>query len=235
MSDFYRKQMEFVDNSNEIAEVETDEILLWIINDYLEKKQSQWVDDSLVNFINQRWSKENVIKYITYTLNNNSNNLSNDDLFQLANLKSELVKNELNSIKNSIESNRNIDFEIVWWTITVKTTKIQFSWWLKTKTRDVEYDIVNEKIVDLWNHKYKILLKRENSSRTYSFEIKYNWWHSLTIYDQYWKYIWRQIIETKQKTIIKWNHYRKEIYQTPGAFTINTKHEKIKLNIMFND
>jgi hypothetical protein len=35
MSDFYSKQIEFVNNSNEISEVETDKILLGIINDYL--------------------------------------------------------------------------------------------------------------------------------------------------------------------------------------------------------
>ena len=235
---FYEKQMEFVEDSGDISEIQNDKILLSIIHDYLEKNHKEWVEDSLVNFINAKWDKQNVIKYITYTINNNPNNLSNDDLLQLSNLKIALIKGELNSINNSIEKNRNIDFEIVWWTITVKTIKIKWKWWLKFskwKTENIPYDIVNEKIENLWNNKYRILLKRENSSRTYSFDIKYNWWNSITVYDKYWRYIWRQVIETKQKTIIKWNKYRKEIYQTPASFTINTKQERIKLNIMFNN
>ncbi len=238
MSDFYSKQMEFIDNWNEISEIQTDSILLWIINDYLKWNHREWVDESLVNFIEAKWDKNNVIKYITYIINNNPNNLSNDDLMQLANLKTALVKWELNSIQNNIEDRRNIDFEIVWWTITVKTIKINWKWWLKFskwKTRNIPYNIVNEKIIDIWDNKYKVLLKRENSDRVYSFIIKYKWWHSITIYDKYWKYINRQIIETKHKTIIQWNRYRKEIFNTPGSFTINTKKEKIKLHIMFNN
>jgi len=116
--------------------------------------------------------------------------------------------------------------------------QIKWKWWLKFskwKTRDIQYDIVNEKIINIWENKYKILLKREWSSRTYEFDIKYNWWHSITVYDKYWRYIWRQIIETKQKTIVQWNRYRKEIYQTPATITLDTKQEKIKLQIMFND
>ena len=235
---FYEKQMEFVDNSNEINEVQTDSLLLNIIKDYLKKSSNEEINPSLINFINAKWDKENVIKYITYTLNNNSENLSSDDLFQLANLKTALVKDELNSLQNWVEKNRNIDFEIVWWSITVKTMNINWKWWLKFskwKTKNISYDIVNEKIIDLWNKKYRILLKRENSSITYKFDIKYNWGHSLTVYDQYWRYIWRQVIETKQKTIVRWNSYRKEIYQTPWSFTINTNKENIKLNIMFKD
>lgn len=235
---FYEKQREFVENSGEISEVQNDKILLSIINDYLKKNHREWVENSLVNFINAKWDKKNVIKYITYTINNNPNNLSNDDLMQLANLKTALVQNELNSIQDSIESEKNIDFEIVWWTISVKTTKIKWKWWLKFskwKTRDIPYQIVNDKIIDLWNNKYRILLKRQNSSRTYKFDIKYNWWHSIIAYDQYWRYAWRTIIETKNKTIIKWNRYRKEIYNTPASITINLRNEKIKLNIMFND
>jgi len=233
MSDFYSKQMEFVDNQNEISEIQTDNILLWIIDDYLKWNYKEWVDNSLVNFINAKWDKNNIIKYITYTLNNNPNNLSNDDLIQLANLKTALVRWELNSIQNSIEDRRNIDFEIVWWTITAKVLKL--NWKLKWKVKDITYDIVNEKIIDMWEGKYKILLKRENSNRTYSFLIKYKWGHSITVYDKYWRYIDRQVIETKHKTIVQWNRYRKEIFNTPGSFTINTRKEKIRLNIMFND
>ena len=232
MSDFYSKQMEFIDNWNEISEVQTDSILLWIIDDYLKWNYKEWVDNSLVNFINAKWDKNNIIKYITYTLNNNPNNLSNDDLMQLANLKTALVRWELNSIQNNIEDRRNIDFEIVWWTITAKV--LQLNWKLKWKVKDITYDIVNEKIIDMWEGKYKILLKRENSSRTYSFIIKYKWGHSITVYDKYWRYIDRQVIETKHKIIIKWNRYRKEIYNTSWSFTINTRKEKIRLNIMFN-
>lgn len=235
---FYEKQMEFLDNKNEIQDVNVDDLLMWVINDHLKKSHEEWTPESLVNFINSRWDKENIIKYITYTLNNNPNNLSTDDLFQLANLKTALVKNEINQINNMVEKNRNIDFEIVWWTITEKTISIKYKWGLKFskgKIKNIEYDIVNEKINPLWKNKYEILLKRENSSRTYKFFIKYNWWNSITVYDNYWQYIWRQVIETKQKTIIKWNNYRKEIYQTPGSMTIDTEDMRIKLNIMFNN
>lgn len=240
MSDFYNKQMEFVKESYDISELQNDKILLSIINDYLKKNRKEWVDNDLVNFINAKWDKNNVIKFITYTLNNNPNNLSTDDLMQLANLKTALIKNELNSIQWTLEKSRNIDFQIVWWTITVKTLQIKWKWWLnfsKWKTRDIAYEITDEQInrVKWTNNKYEILLKRENSNRIYKFYIKYNWWNSLTIYDQYWWYIWRQIIETKQKTIIQWNNYRKEIYQTPWKLTIDTKKEKIKLDIMFNN
>jgi len=234
MSDFYSRQMEFTENSESISDVQNDSLLTNFISDYLQKNQKDWVDDSLVTFIRAKWDSQNVIKYITYSLNNNPDNLSNDDLIQLAYLKTRLEERELNSLQDSVEKNRNIDFEIVWWTIEVKIIKVKFKWWIRTKTRNETYDIVNEKIVDLWDNRYKILLKRENSSRTYKFEIKYTWWHWVTVYDQYWKYIWRQVIETKQKTIIKWNRNRKEIYQTPGSFTIDTKKLKIKLNIMFN-
>lgn len=236
--DFYSRQMEFVDKWNEIAEIETDKVLLWIINDYLKKEESEWVSNSIVNFINQRWNKNTVIEYITYILNNNPNNLENDDLFQLANLKNELVKNEISQIRSSVEQNWNIDFEIVWWTITVKTISVKHEWWLKfskEKSREIEYDIVNEKITDLWNNRYNILLKAEGSRKEFEFNIKYSWWHSVTIYDKDWRYIWRQIIETKEKTIIKSNWYRKEVYQTPWRLTIDTKDENIRLKIMFKN
>ena len=236
---FHERQMEFLDNKNEIQSTSVDDILMWIINNHLEKTHDEWTPESLINFINSRWDKDNVIKYITYTLNNNPNNLSNDDLFQLANLKTALVKNELNSINNSIEKNRNIDFEIVWWTITEKYTGLpRHEWGLKFskgKTKYIEFDIVNEKITDLWNGKYEILLKKEKSSRTYKFLIKYNWWNSMTIYDNFWRYISRQVIETKQKTIIQWNRYRKEVFNTPWRLTIDTEDMNIKLNIMFNN
>jgi hypothetical protein len=45
---------------------------------------------------------------------------------QLANLKTALVQGELNSIQEDIEDRRNIDFEIVGGTITVKTVKIKW-------------------------------------------------------------------------------------------------------------
>ncbi|MCD5385049.1 hypothetical protein LRZ95_00090 [Candidatus Gracilibacteria bacterium] len=240
MSDFYNKQMEFVEESYDISEVQNDKILLSIINDYLKKNRKEGVDNDLVNFINAKGDKNNVIKFITYTLNNNPNNLSTDDLMQLANLKTALIKNELNSIQGTLEKSRNIDFQIVGGTITVKTLQIKWKGGLnfsKGKTRDIAYEITDEQInrVKGTKNKYEILLKRENSNRIYKFYIKYNGGNSLTIYDQYGGYIGRQIIETKQKTIIQGNNYRKEIYQTPGKLTIDTKKEKIKLDIMFNN
>lgn len=226
---FYEEQSSFIENANKINEV-TNEYQSFI-NDYLKKNYKDWVDEWLVGFIEARGDKEKVIIYINYLLKNNPDNLTSDDLFQLANLKNTLVKKEISSIKKSVEKNRNIDFEIVWWTIQVKTLSIKFKW---SKLRNKEYQIVDERIISLGDNNYKIQLKRERWNRVHEFIIKYKWWHSITIYDKYWKYISRQTIETKEKTVIKWNRYRKEIYKTPWSLTIDTKREQIKLNIMFN-
>jgi hypothetical protein len=51
---FYEKQMEFVDNSNEINEVQTDSLLLNIIKDYLKKSSNEEINPSLINFINAK-------------------------------------------------------------------------------------------------------------------------------------------------------------------------------------
>jgi len=38
---FYEKQMQFVENSGEISEIQNDKILLSIIHDYLEKNHKE--------------------------------------------------------------------------------------------------------------------------------------------------------------------------------------------------
>jgi len=223
-TDFYEKQKTHLENAQAINEVKSEYDAF--LKEYLRKDFKEWVDESILAFIEAKWDKEKVIKYINYIIDSNPEKLSTDDLSQLAALKNTLIRREINGIKLDYEKNI-LDFEIVWWTIEIKTIN------LKGKVKDINYPIIDSRVISRWNNRYNIKLKRENSNREYNFDIKYNWWNSITIYDQYWRYIWTQIIEAKEKTIIRQGRGYTEVYKTPWIVRIETNDTKIKLDIMF--
>lgn len=235
---FYERQIDHLENARAINEVrsEYDAFLKeYLKKDFKNNESENEELEKILTFIEAKndWAK--VIMYINYLIDGNTENLSTDDLAQLAKLKNTLVRKEINNINNDYQRN-NIDFEIVWWTIEIKKVSIEHKWWLKFekwKTENRLYDIVDERVIPRWNNIYTIQLKRQWSSRTYQFNIKYNWDNSITIYDQYDRYIWRQIIEAKEKTIVRQGRWYTEIYKTPWFVTIDTKDMKIRLNIMF--
>jgi len=57
----------------------------------------------------------------------------------------------------------------------------------------------------------------------------------MTIYEQFWTYIWRSNIEYSKKINLEWNSYKKETSLTPWTIVINTWKEKIKLDLIFKN
>jgi hypothetical protein len=230
---FYEWQINTIENLPDIKSE------FWeLIDDYLDETNKTEESNIFLDWIllkSKNLSKVQFHTLVSY-VNEKREQASWDNKMQLLNLWAWLYNTKEKAKIEKNEEIDNIDFEITGWSITVKTLKIFHKKGLKfwSDTKNVEYDIVDEKILKIWADKYKILLKRENSDRIHEFIIKYKWWNSITIFDEYWRYIWRQQIKTKEKLIVEWHKYRKKIYKTPWKITIDTKGLKIKLNLVFN-
>lgn len=174
--DFYKEQIEFVQNRDNINEIISE--YSNFLNNYLKNNFKDWVDEWLITFIEAKWDKEKIIKYINYIMENNPNNLGSDDLFQLANLKKTLIKNELSSINHSIEKNRNIETHLNF-TIEAATAKIRQIWWSKKYILNNRYNPVIKKVVwQQWMYYTKLVMKRDSkSSLRWNIEVTLNFYY----------------------------------------------------------
>ncbi len=212
--DFQAEQSEFQEKTSIINDVQNKYKLY--IDHYLEKNQDQWVDAPLFDLIDANWDQQEVITYIDYNLNKNWNTLSNDDLWQLKNLKTVLEKQDY---KEKIHVFPNsVNFWIVDW-------YYEINW--------VQYQITKKEIKKLKKNKYKLILQREWSKLTEKFQIHYDWSDFVSIYNQFWIHIWRQNLNKWNTIYIEWNKYRKEQYQTSWKIEINSLWKTIHLDLIF--
>ena len=213
--DFKEEQSEFSNRSKVISEVQ-EEYKLYIEH-YLKKDQSKWVDAPLFDFIDANWDQQKVITYIDYELKDNPEDLPNDDLIQLKNLKTILEKKDYKE-KVPVFPN-NVNFWIIWWKYIEKN-------WSETK-------IKMQNIKKLRKNVYKILLQKKWSKIVDKYEIHYDSTDYVSIYDQFWTRLWRELIKKDKTIFIEWNKYRKQQYQTEWMLTINTPKNNIELNLVF--
>jgi len=213
--DFQNEQSEFQERTDIIEDVQNKYKLY--IDHYLEKEQTQWIDAPLFDFIDANWDQENVITYIDFELEKRKKQLSKDDQSQLKDLKSVLEKQDY---KEKIHVFPNsVNFWIVWGYYILE---------------DKSYWMVMQEIKKLRKNKYKLLLQREWSKVVDKFEIHYDWSDFVSIYDQFWKHLWRQNINKSNTIFIEWNKYRKQQYQTSWKLHFKpTYNESIELDLIF--
>lgn len=214
-TDFQQEQSEFSIRSKIISEVQ-DEYKLYIEH-YLKKDQSEWVDAPLFDFIDANWDQQKVITYIDYELKDNPEDLSNDDLTQLENLKTILEKKDYKE-KIHVFPN-NVNFWIIWWKYIEKNWN--------------ENQIKMQSVKKLRKNVYKILLQKQWSKTVDKYEIHFDWSDYVTVFNQFWTRLWRQLIKKDKTIFIEWNKYRKQQYQTEWELTINTPKDSIELDLVF--
>jgi len=213
--DFKSEQSEFEIKSQTIQEVQ-DEYKLYI-DHYLGKDQSKWVDAPLFDLIDANQDQKKVITYIDYELKDNAEDLSEDDLKQLKDLKTVLEKQDYKEEIHIFPN--NINFWILWWKYEEK------SWG--------EHKIIMHNIKKLRKNRYKLLLQIEWSNRIEKYQINYDWSDYVSIYNQFWIRLWREKIEKGNTIFIEWNKYRKEQSQTEWELTIKTSKGNYNLDLIF--
>lgn len=72
------------------------------ISNYLKKEYEQWVDKWLIVTVKSKWDKVSFITYLDYILKYNSNNLSIDDTYQIAQLRDAVSENIWGKVKNAM-------------------------------------------------------------------------------------------------------------------------------------
>jgi hypothetical protein len=90
-----------------------------------------------------------------------------------------------------------------------------------------------QSIKKLRKNVYKILLQKQWSKIVDKYEIHFDWSDYVTVFNQFWTRLWRQLIKKDKTIFIEWNKYRKQQYQTEWELTINTPKDSIELDLVF--
>jgi hypothetical protein len=110
------------------------------------------------------------------------------------------------------------------------------NFWITSWSYNIDWkksNIIMHQIKKLRKNRYKLLLKREWSKIIDKFEMQYDWSDYVSIYDQFWKHIWRELISKEKSIFIEWNKYRKAQTQTHWELNISTPRESIDLDLVF--
>jgi len=215
-TEFKAEQSEFSTRTKVIEEVQ-DEYKLYI-DHYLQKNQKEWIDAPLFDLIDANWDQDKVITYIDYELKDNAHDLSKDDINQLKDLKTVLKKQDYK--EHIYVFPNSVNFWIL-------------SGIIKDKNWE-EHKIIMHNIKKLRKNRYKLLLQREWSKNIEKYEIHYDWSDYVSIYNQFWMRLWREKIDKDKTTLINWNKYRKEQYQTLWKLKFKpSNNEETELDLVF--
>ena len=213
-TDFQTEQTEFQEQANIIEDIQNKYKIY--IDYYLERDKKESTKISLFDLIDANWDQKKVINYLEFKKRNE--NISKDDLSQINSLKSILEKQDYNEKIHMFPN--NVNFWIVDWYYEIN--------WKK-------YQLIKKEIKKLRKNRYKLILQKEWSKLTEKFQIHYDWSDFVSIYNQFWMYIWRENLNKWNTIFIEWNKYRKEQYQTSWKLEINSLWKTIHLNLVFID
>lgn len=226
----YNEQIEIIEN------IEYIKLNFWrLIDNYLTSIKWTLESNLYLNWIKWKASKLNNSQYKTLTefVNIKIEQNSWDDKLQLLELWATLSNNEIKEQKEELTP-----FEISGY---MKIHSFSINIWknLHTKigTKNKIYQITDSKINSIWDNKYSVSIKRENSSKEYSFIIQYKWLNIVNLYDKNNHFISTHKIEKQNIKVKEWQKYKRwfyiETYDKPSELKINIDDMDIYLDIIF--
>lgn len=199
LPDFYRDQANSIDNAETIREMQSK--YQRFLDSYLQKSYEEWVDNWLLSLIQANWDQIDFKTFIDYLLKNKQENFGNDDVYQLAELRNQVI-----NLREELEDLWPRDFQIIWW----KMWSYEFRWSENFKYLGRNFYEVNIDFSKIKNHEVNSWLNiRTTYNRGDKFYIHYDWNNVIKYYS--WnsfenrRLLWQQVISHKNETVVRWN------------------------------
>lgn len=197
--DFYRDQGEAIENAPAIREMQS--TYSRFLDAYLEKSFDEWIDRWLLSLVQANWDQINFKNFLDYLLQNEQENFSNDDVYQLAELRNEVI-----NLREELEDLGPRDFQIVWW----RMWSYEFIWsdsfeylWGNFYEVNIDFSKVSRQEVASW------LNIRTQFDRWDKFYIHYDWNNVIKYYSgrdfNNRRLLWQEVISHKEETVVSWN------------------------------
>lgn len=226
------KNIEKQQNYTKLSKTET-----LLITMYLKQTLENTKDkvDSIIKWFS--WKEQELLQYLNTlknTLPSDENML--DDFMQIWELESS-VKNKLWNLRDEIEKNNEIPFEILWGQILVQN--IDWKWGIKFKKWKKEWkEILWNDVINFNSSTNRFEVNINHKWFPKHLELEYNWWNIIKVHDTRYNRVDRVNIRSRDLSIqditrYGYNKMRIESYQTPREIDIPFRWQRIKLQVLF--
>jgi hypothetical protein len=226
------KNIEQKQDNTQLSKTET-----LLISMYLKQTLDNTKDkvDSIIKWFS--WKEQELLQYLNTlknTLPTDDNML--DDFMQIWELEAS-VKNKISDLKDDIEQQKEIPFEILWGQILVQN--INWEWWLKFKKWKKEWKEISwNDIINFNSQTNRFEISIDHKWFPKHIELEYNGGNIIKVHDTRYNRVDRVNIRSRDLSVqdvsrYGYNKMRIESYQTPREIDIPFRWQRIKLQVLF--